>query len=556
MADNGHSVAQPEIARPSSRLSPDKLPHAGPLTRLRHSLARPTDALPLDIFRVLVGLLAFIYFLQTFLEARDFSGPDGLIDHELSQKIFWFTRIGLFQPGSSLLFFQTLFLIACLCCWAVILGYRVKVFAAILYLIAVSTYRWNFLVMYVDDSIMHLALFWLLLLPVGRTLVLSEWRADRKGAWQRWKREKVPGVAVRCLFWNLSLIYLVAGAWKWTSPMWREGTALYAIFKLPISLSPDFWGPQHLPLLKLLNYSALILEPLFPLIFILPRGSRGKYALLLALLGFHVGTLVTLRIPYANLACLAALVIPFGGELMFRLRQESPEPSTLRSSPRLGLSGAVALILVIALTLAMISSVTLPRWRAPSRSYYANALLSQNVSQSGLALSFADDSMQTRAAKIDKFSDEGLGPLPRTFFSFLWCMGIAQQYQLFNWIDDRNYSLHYEVIEYQGDKPAREVEPDTMFPPSTRGVLIQFYLHGITWMRIPAERQPELRSSLHVRIARRYCQQFQPRGDVAVYSTLERIIPGGNRPEEKRVLFMRFGCQGSEPRMLTMNLDP
>ncbi|HMG72069.1 MAG TPA: hypothetical protein VK582_01095 [Pyrinomonadaceae bacterium] len=274
MADSRHSRAQPEITRPSSRPSFAKLPDPGPLVHLRQSLARPTDALPLDIFRVLVGLLAFMYFLQTFLEARDFSGPDGLIDHELSQKIFWFTRIGLFHSGLSLQFFQTTFLIACLCCWAVILGYRVKIFAAIHYVIAVSTYRWNFLVMYVDASIMHLALFWLLLLPVGRTLVLSEWLADRAGAWQRWKRAKVPGVAVRCLFWNLALIYLVAGAWKWTSPMWRDGTALYAIFKLPISLSPNFWGPQHLPLLKLLNYSALIFEPLFPLIFILPRGHR------------------------------------------------------------------------------------------------------------------------------------------------------------------------------------------------------------------------------------------------------------------------------------------
>jgi hypothetical protein len=526
--------------------------HNGPLIHLRHSLARPTDALPLDLFRVLVGLVAFLYFLQTLLEARDFSGPDGLIDHELSQKIFWFTRIGLFHSGLSLSFFQTLFVIACLCSWAVILGYRVKIFAAILYLIAVSTYRWNFLVMYVDDSIMHLALFWVLLLPVGRTLVLSEWRADRKKAWQRWKHATVPGVAVRCLFWNFSLIYLVAGLWKWTSPMWRDGTALYAIFKLPISLSPDFWGPQHLPLLKLLNYSALVFEPLFPLIFVLPRGHRLKYALLLALLGFHIGTLVTLRIPFANLACCAVLVIPFGGELMHRLRRGPSESIALQSTPRLGLCGVVALVLVVALTLAMVSSVTLPQWRMPSRSYYAKVL----VAQDARALSVADNVLDTRSGRLDKFSDEGLGPLQWTFFSFLWCMGIAQQYQLFNWIDDRNYSLHYEVIEYQDDKPARQVEPDAMFPGSTHGVLLQFYLHGITWMRIPPERQAELRSSLQVRFAGRYCQQFQPRGDVAVYSTLERIIPGANRVEENRVLFMRFSCQGSEPRMQAMNLDP
>ncbi|HMJ24825.1 MAG TPA: hypothetical protein VK475_03320, partial [Pyrinomonadaceae bacterium] len=66
----------------------------------------------------------------------------------------------------------------------------------------------------------------------------------------------------------------------------------------------------------------------------------------------------------------------------------------------------------------------------------------------------------------------------------------------------------------------------------------------------------DLRESLQVRFARRFCQQTQPVGDVAVYSTLERIIPGANRIEEQRVLFMKFSCKDGEPRMQTMNLDP
>jgi hypothetical protein len=50
----------------ASRLSP---------AQVRGWLGRPIEALPLDIFRVLVGLLVFAYFLRTFLEAEDFSGP-------------------------------------------------------------------------------------------------------------------------------------------------------------------------------------------------------------------------------------------------------------------------------------------------------------------------------------------------------------------------------------------------------------------------------------------------------------------------------------------------
>lgn len=509
----------------------------------------------------MAGALVFAYFLRTFIEADDFSGPEGLIDHALSHDIFWFTRLGLFQSGMSLAAFQTIFLIACLCSWALILGYRVKLFAAILYVIAVSTYRWNFLVMYVDDSIIHLTLFWLLLLPVGRTLILGEWLKERGGAWRRWKRETVPGAATRCFLWNLALIYLVAGLWKWTSPMWREGTALYAVFKMPISYAPDFWGPEHFYFLKVLNYCALVLEPLVPLVFILPKGHRAKYWLLLALIGFHLGTVATLRIPFANLACLAAMIIPFGGELMDRLRKErtalqSPPPSqTSRETSRIGrigLSGALALVFVTVLTLAMLTSVVLPRWRAPSRR--SSLLASMSGHASGVQP--ADETAEACCVESAQETFEGLGPVQKNFFALLWGVGIAQQYQLFNWVDERNYSVRYEVAEYEGDKQTRTLDADTIFLPSTRGVLLQCYLHGVTWMQVPRRRQTELRRSLFTRLAHKVCQRFQPRGDVAVYATLERIVPVNNPDAEGRALLMRFSCQDGEARMQAMNLDP
>ena len=38
----------------------------------RKALVRPVDALPLDIFRVLMGVLLLAYFIRTFFEAGDF----------------------------------------------------------------------------------------------------------------------------------------------------------------------------------------------------------------------------------------------------------------------------------------------------------------------------------------------------------------------------------------------------------------------------------------------------------------------------------------------------
>ena len=195
--------------------------------RRRQAIASPTDALPLDILRIISGLLILAYFLRTLFEVPDISVPDGLIDHHLSMEMFWFTRMGLFGSWMDAEVFQAIFVFACLCSVCLIIGFQVKLSAAVLYLIAVSTYRWNFLVMYVDDAIMHLLLFWMLVLPVGRTLILADWLKNGRGVWGRWKTITVPGTALRCFLWNLALLYLVAGLWKWTSPMWRDGVALY-----------------------------------------------------------------------------------------------------------------------------------------------------------------------------------------------------------------------------------------------------------------------------------------------------------------------------------------
>src|SRR2546425_6386334 len=70
--------------------------------RLRTWLLAETYALPLDLFRILGGLLCVAYFVSLLLQAQDFSNPDGLLDHVLLQHILWFTRLSLFQPGITL----------------------------------------------------------------------------------------------------------------------------------------------------------------------------------------------------------------------------------------------------------------------------------------------------------------------------------------------------------------------------------------------------------------------------------------------------------------------
>ena len=484
---------------------------------------RPVDALPLDIFRVCVGFVMLAYFVRTFLEVADFSGPDGLLDHELILRMYWFTEIGIFRPWMGAEWFYAAFAIAIVCCVPLILGYRVKLFAVILYIIAVSTYRRNFIVMYVDDAIMHLLLFWMIVLPVGKTLVIGEFLRLRTAAWEKWKLQTVSGAALRCFFWNLILLYLVAGLWKWTSPMWLDGTALYVVFKLPVSYFHEFWNASHMPLLKVFNYGTLVLEPLIPLMFFLRRGSRIKYVLLASFIGLHIISALTLNIPFANIACAATAILMFREEIMQFLRGgEYLKPV---GTSQFGFAGAISLFMVTALTLAMISAITMINWRTAPRVSKESANRSANVPQ-----------------LVDGRAD-GLGSVQMTFYGALWIIGIAQQYQLFNWIDDRNYATHYRVVSNCVD-----VDPDEMFVRSLRGILLDFYIHDVTWMKVPPEYRQELRQNILERTANRYCRIANPIGVVEAHSSFERIDPNGGPGEFDNVILMKFTCHEGAAR--------
>ena len=112
-------------------------------------------ALPVDIFRILAGVLCLLYFVTLGLDAKDFSASTGLINHQLSYELFRFTQLGLFHGTLPASFFYMVYGAAGLCCMLIMIGYWPRTCAFLAFLIAVSAYRWNFLVIYVDDVVMH-----------------------------------------------------------------------------------------------------------------------------------------------------------------------------------------------------------------------------------------------------------------------------------------------------------------------------------------------------------------------------------------------------------------
>jgi len=245
---------------------------------------------------------------------------------------------------------------------------------AFLFLAALSTLRWNVLASYLDDAMIHIFCLWIVLLPVGSTLNVPDLLASASGnltdpsgdlstgpgsaaaagtpVLDTWLAATVPGTAPRAFIANMALVYLVAGLYKFTSPMWRDGSAMHAALRMPIARAPGFWTLRWRTPLRLVTWAALVMEPFFALIFVLPTGSPLKWPLVAGAVVFHLGIAFTLKIPYSNAAMASALPLALGPEIM-QMGLALPPPPRM-PSPGLAPSEIVALTLVALIVIMLV----------------------------------------------------------------------------------------------------------------------------------------------------------------------------------------------------------
>ena len=475
------------------------------------ALAAPVHALPLDLLRIWAGGIVFVYFLQAYRHSGDFSDPDGLIDHRLVAKLLPATRWSFFRPGMSGRVFRAVYLCACVAAVLVSLGVHPRACAVFLFAAAVSTYRWNVLVAYLDDSIVHIFCLWLVLLPVGHTLA--------PGAEGDPAATLVPGAAPRAFMANMALIYLVAGAYKFTSPMWRNGSAVHAALRMPIARTPGFWTMRRRPILRVANYAALALEPFFGLVFVLPSHSPVKWLLAACAVVFHLGIVATLKIPYSNLLMLGALPMAFGPEIGTAISGSVPPGSVAATLPQSGSvaldpsavaldpSAVVALVLV-AVLVAMFAWEAAAKWCPISRPYstkgWANPL---------------------RAA--------------------LWLAGVFQSYRLFDWVDSRNYHVRYELHGLAAGSQTRQaLDASALFDDTMRHLLLQSYLIDNVWLQMDADDRAAVRRAILARYAARYARSHPNAGTLEAWAVVQRVTADNlDLTRGERRFVMRFSCR-------------
>lgn len=234
----------------------------------------------------------------------------------------------LWEPGSLwykiAIYFILPALVALLLCILVGFGGRKVV---ILHFIVLCSLNFAFPnVRYLDFRFNQAAAFWMLFMRLNKV-----WSLDAVLSRERVQREPAPPAwPVHFLGVTLSLWLLNAGWLKVVDPMWRDGLGFYYVFLLPWVKSASFnFLLDHLFLLKLLNYAAMVFEVSFIFLYCFRR--TRFFATVLAVL-FFIYLIVPLRVDpvgqFGLVYCLCILsVTPLPQKLqraLKRFRRDEP----------------------------------------------------------------------------------------------------------------------------------------------------------------------------------------------------------------------------------------
>jgi uncharacterized membrane protein YphA (DoxX/SURF4 family) len=195
------------------------------------------------------------------------------------------------------------------------IGWQSRLAAAITWLIWVSLWNRNPLLLDGDDAILKLMCFYLMLSSCGNC-----WSVD---ACLQIKPQQVSVWPLRLIQFQIALIYFVSGWVKFHSPEWLDGTIMQYVLIHPQYSRWDGWSFIDNPLLSgvLVALAGFIRwwELLFPFLLINPR-SR-KISLLIGIL-FHSGLLLTMNLRWFPVIMLSLYPALLSNSSFIRLEEK------------------------------------------------------------------------------------------------------------------------------------------------------------------------------------------------------------------------------------------
>jgi len=279
---------------------------------------RSIDARQYAALRIAFGGLSAVYLfaLLPYVETQ-FSGSGWLGSIQ---------QIAIQNGGSwSLLFIPagihaatlayTVVIVGILAAFLLMIGWQSRLTAGMTWLVWVSLWNRNPLLLDGDDAVLKMMCFYLLLSPCGNC-----WSIDAC------LHKKPPQVAVwplRLMQFQIALIYFVSGWVKFHSPEWLEGTIMQYVFIHPQYSRWDGWIFINDPLITglLAGLAGFIKwwEMLFP--FLLINAYSRKISILIGIL-FHLGLLLTMNLRWFPVIMLSLYPALASNSSFFRLEKK------------------------------------------------------------------------------------------------------------------------------------------------------------------------------------------------------------------------------------------
>ncbi|MCX7105329.1 MAG: HTTM domain-containing protein [Methylococcales bacterium] len=276
------------------------------------------DARQYAALRIAFGGLSVVYLLGLlpYVETQ-FSGLGWLRDIQ---------QIAVQNGGSWSLFFIQVGAQATTLAYAIVwmgiiaafmlmIGWKSRLAAAITWLVWVSLWNRNPLLLDGDDAILKLMCFYLMLSSCGNC-----WSVD---ACLHIKPQQVSVWPLRLIQFQIALIYFVSGWVKFHSPEWLDGTIMQYVLIHPQYSRWDGWSFIDNPLLSgvLLALAGFIRwwELLFP--FLLINARSRKISLLIGIL-FHAGLLLTMNLRWFPVIMLSLYPALLSNSSFIRLEEK------------------------------------------------------------------------------------------------------------------------------------------------------------------------------------------------------------------------------------------
>ncbi len=271
------------------------------------------DLRSLAVFRIVLGVIVLLDLIGKSGDARTLYSDDGIFLRTYAQMYVSADRWSLMFANGSVVFTYAFLLITAATAICVMLGYRTRLAVIVLWILVISIQTRNPYHLFGADTLTRSLLFWGMFLPLGSVWSLDSKNTDRDSIEARTLSLHFMSVGTLALFLQIAFMYWFTMLLK-TGDEWRSDfTALWWTYGSLHLASPfGHWLQQFPEFLKALTLLTTMVETVAPFLLFIPF-RNGKFCMvgIVALMGLHVGILLTLTIgifPAVSALCMVCFL--------------------------------------------------------------------------------------------------------------------------------------------------------------------------------------------------------------------------------------------------------